>query len=172
MSKFYEIDAQSKFITHKVSDRATHIHNGNDKARLIYSEADERLCIGGLADWKVVATPYDVIDQNTKVLFGSFPLPTGWNLDTAWNDNAVLLTNETGEVGNTGGSWTITGMYYGGEHNHSVGRGTTKIAIDYGWGNQAYYKHSHTIYTDGSHVHSHDGSWRPYSVRYCVAEYQ
>lgn len=176
MSKFYEIDAQSKFKSHRVLDKDTETHNGYvDKARLIYSEADKRLCIGGLSGWNIITTPYDVFDKNTKVLFGSYPLPTGWNLDTAWNDRVVLLTDTSSETGDTGGSWTVTGINTAGSHTHTTSLGTETGNVDYVAivsDYSASQAHTHDVSSDGGHIHSHSPGWRPYNIRYCVAEYQ
>lgn len=174
MSKYFEIDAKSKFRTPKVASQATHTHSGIvDKTRMIYSEADERLYIGGLSAWIGISTPYDVLDQGTKMLFGSYPLPTGWSLDTTWNDRVILLETNAAQIGNTGGSWTITGILGAGSHTHSfIDHATVSVDNDYGpkWLPSVY--HGHKLSSDNSHTHSQSGSWRPYNIRYCVGEYQ
>lgn len=175
MSKYFEIDAQSKFRIPKVADQATHTHNLiSDIARLIYSEADERLYIGYINRWIAVSTPYDVLDQGTKMLFGAYPLPTGWNMDTSLNDRVVLLDTTASQIGNTGGSWTITGIYAAGSHNHNLdgGYATITTEIDYGQATASSAYHGHFTSTESSHTHAHTAGWRPYNIRYCVGEYQ
>jgi len=175
MSKYFEIDAKSKFRIHKVKDHATHIHNGIvDKTRLIYSEEDERLYIGEVSDWIAISTPYDIFDQNTKMLFGSYPLPTGWNIDTTYNDKVVLLETDAGQIGDTGGSWTITGIFGGGSHNHNINKSiaTIKNWVDGGGRFVAAWYHGHFTSDEATHTHSHSPAWRPYNIRYCVGEYQ
>ena len=175
MSKYFEIDAQSKFRTHKVADQATHTHNLiSDIARLIYSEVDERLYIGHINRWIAVSTPYDVLDQNTKMLFGAFPLPTGWNIDVTLNDKVVLLDTNAGQIGDTGGSWTISGINSNGSHNHNLAydRATIQAEIDYGQSIVSSGWHGHYTTTESSHTHAHTPGWRPYNIKYCVGEYQ
>lgn len=172
MSKFYEIDAQNKFKMQSVPDKDTYAHTQADVSRLIYSEADERLCIGTLNSWIIVATPYDILDQNTKVLFGSYPLPTGWNLDATFNDRAVLLTNSASTIGDETGEWTITGMSETGDHKHTMSSASSYSEHrSTGSAYLASYYHTHKTYTDGDHVHSMSSSWRPYHKKYCIAEY-
>ena len=175
MSKYFEIDAQSKFRSHKITDQATQTHTLSDLARLIYSEADERLYIGGVNSWIAVSTPYDVLDQGTKMLFGAYPLPTGWNMETSLNDKVVLLDTTASQIGNTGGSWTITGINGAGNHNHNIvpaDYATLSVEIDYGQDICSSVYHSHFTTTESNHTHAHTAGWRPYNIRYCVGEYQ
>lgn len=173
MSSYYEIDAQSEFRAPKVKDKDTHNHNMiTDIARLIYSEADERLCIGTWNDWKIVATPNDILDQNTKVLFGSYPLPTGWNLDASNDDKVALVTTNASDIGDTTGDWQITGMIENGSHKHSMSRASAVIMHrSSGSVILSSYYHEHTTSTDGDHFHTITSSWRPYHRKYCIAEY-
>jgi len=175
MSKYYEINAQGKFRIPKISDKDTYTHNGEiDISRLIYSEADERLCIGTLTNWMPVSTPYDIFDQNTKVLIGSYPLPTGWNLNTIHNDKVVLITDDITEVEDTGGSWVFSGMAINGSHTHSMGNPSTIAQVDSSSEHHQFPNlyHIHSVSSDSGHVHIMDGTWRPYNIKYCIAEYQ
>ena len=175
MSKYYEIDAQGKFRIPKVADKDTEdITLISDTSRLIYSEADERLCIGTSSTWEILATPYDIFDQLTKVLIGSFPLPTGWNLETTHNDKVALITDDVTEVEDTGGSWVISGMDTDGAHVHSMGNPSTIAQVDYSSEHNQFPNlyHVHSVSSDGGHVHVMDGLWRPYHIYYCIAEYQ
>lgn len=177
MSKYYGIDSQEEIKVHAVLNKNTYTHNGKvDVGRLIYSQTDQRLCIGTLNSWVSISTPYDILDQNTKVLFGSYPLPDGWNLDITSDDKAVLITNDTLNIGGSGGSWTISSMVETGGHNHTM-KTTTHILYLYEYYGKHHrfpspYSHTHTVSNDGSHIHSMAASWRPYHIKYCVAEYQ
>ncbi len=174
MSKYFEIDAQSKFISHRVMNQTTYEHTESDIARLIYSDDDERLYIGGVNNWIAVSTPYDILDQGTKMLFGAYPLPTGWNLDTSWNDRVALLDTNASQIGTTGGSWTITGIFGSGSHNHNLTHdwATTQVNVDYGQMYVSSVYHGHFTATEPNHTHAHTPGWRPYNIRYCVGEYQ
>ena len=174
MSKYYEIDSQQEIKVHEVPNKNTYTHNGKvDVGRLIYSQADQRLCIGTLSSWIPVSTPYDILDQNTKVLFGSYPLPVGWNLDITDDDKVGLITNTASEIGTSGGDWTISGMVESGEHDHITGAGSLYILHrGRGYYGMSLTNHTHTISNDGGHIHSMGHSWRPYHIKYCVAEYQ
>lgn len=115
-----------------------------------------------------------VFGQNvTKMVFASFPLPPGWTLDTTVSDRTILLTNNTSEVGKTSGSWTITGMNSAGGHNHggTVGsptsnalRGTSENTAP----QVSTNAHRHSISTDGAHIHTFNGTWRPYHIKMVV----
>jgi len=173
MSKFYTINSQNKFKVHSVPDKDTYDHNISDIGRLIYSKSNQRLCIGTTNQWINVATPYDILDQNTKALFGSYPLPTGWNLDTTHTDKAILFTNDDSKIGDVTGDWVISGMSESGSHSHTVGTPTSYIYHrSSGYYDLATYNHIHTVSSDGGHEHSMGGSWRPYHIKYCIAEYQ
>lgn len=174
MSKYYEIDAQNKIKVQEVANKDTYTHNGiADVSRLIYSQADQRLCIGTLTSWNIVATPYDILDQNTKVLFGSYPLPVGWNLDTVYDDRAGLITNNASKIGNTSGNWTISGMAEDGEHAHTMGISSFYILHrSTGYYGMSPYSHTHIVSDDGKHDHTMGSSWRPAHRKYCIAEYQ
>ena len=176
MSKFHKIDCQNKIIVHKVANKDSHVHNGEvDEGRLIYCETNKRFYIGDVNSWNMLSTSYDVFDQGTKVLMGYYPLPTGWNLDTSFNDRLALLDNNESNIGNTGGSWTISGMYSDGQHTHSSSTasiGTASSSATNKVKNSSLHLHRHIASADGYHDHTFDGTWRPYYKTYCVAEYQ
>ncbi len=176
MSRFFEIETKGKHWLHRVDDVDTHSHGGDpDEGRVIYSKSDKRIYLGNTLTWNLVTTPYDVIGQNIKVLMGKFPLPTGWNLDTTYNDISILLSNDESDVDTTGGSWTITGINLGGGHAHggTTGYGNSQLLIGYSEPYAVTQKlnHRHSISTETGHFHFFDGAWRWPHVFYCVAEY-
>ena len=175
MSRFFEIDLRGKQWLHRVEDSDTHNHAGDDdEGRVIYSEDDKKVYLGNTITWNLVTTPYDVMAQNTKILMGTFPLPTGWNLDTTYNDISVIVTSTIGDIGTSGGSWTINDMNASDSHDHSTGNPTANLSI----GASDIYTicatrvHRHNITDDDNHFHFFDGAWRWPHTHYCVAEYQ
>lgn len=178
MSRYYEINIKGKHWLHRVADKDTHTHNGEaDESRLIYSEADKKVYLGDTSQWNLVTTPYDIFAQNTRVLMGKFPLPTGWNIVTSWNNNySPIMTDTVGSIGTSGGSWTITGLQEGGSHNHGGRTGTSTSNVYIGASDvytlAAIYNHRHNIGYDGEHFHNFSGNWRWANIKYCVAEYQ
>jgi hypothetical protein len=126
-------------------------------------------------DWLLVTTPYDIMSSGTEILMGTYPFPTGWTISSSYDDRMVMLTNTTGEIGNTGGSWTITGIDSQGAHNHGGSTGTPSATVRVG-GSDIYTRggsqtHSHSIETQGLHQHTFDGNWRPAYVKFAVAQY-
>lgn len=174
--KYHSIEAQSKFYVQRVANIANVTHNGgSDKGRLLYCETNERLYKGENSAWRKLATLYDIIPQNTKVLMGAYPLPDGWNIITnqGLTDRIILLTNTISEVSTSGGSWTIDSMENAGSHRHITGYPTTTISIGkselVGYASSSIHRH-YTDYSD-EHQHTFDGTWRPPTVKYCVAIY-
>lgn len=176
MSRFYEIELKGKHWLHRVDDADAYSHGGNqDEGRIIYSRSDKRMYLGDTLAWNLVTTPYDIMAQNIKVLMGKFPLPTGWNIDTTYNDISILLSDTEGDVDSTGGGWTISGINRSAPHAHSgrTGYSNSQALI----GKSEIYittqrlNHSHGVSSDPGHFHFFDGNWRWPHVFYCVAEY-
>ena len=180
MSKYHEINIKGKHWLHRIADKDTYTHEGTvDKARMIYSEDDESIYIGSGVAWAKLATAYDVLGQNSKVLMGTFPLPTGWNIDTTDDDIMILFTSTEENIDTvpSPGGWYLAGLEEAGLHNHA-GRtkgpqngtiviGKSELYLDVGDD-----RHNHNITYDGQHGHSFDNTWRPAYIKYCVAEYQ
>ena len=178
MSKYQSVEAQSKFICQRVNNIANLAHDQNDdKGRLVYDRTTERLFKGEGTAWVQISTPYDILEQGTQVLFGSYPLPDGWNIveDSNVNDRIILLTDTETSIGASGGSWTINSINTGGNHRHSssvpswINRNIGKSEF---YGNASSETHRHNTNYDGTHQHGFDGAWRPPAIKYCIAEYQ
>jgi len=181
MSKFHEISLKGKHWLHRIADVDTYTHEGSaDKARMIYSEDDEKVYVGSGAGWLKFTTAYDVLGQGSKCLIGTFPLPVGWNIDTSADDIWPTLTPNEGGIGDhhdDDHTWTILGIQGSGAHNHG---GRTKGAqgdtILIGESDIYTYvgddRHNHNIQNAVEHFHSFADTWRPAYIKYCVAEYQ
>lgn len=173
---FYRINNQGKLWIERVDDISLIGHTSGDESRLVYSKSDERVYIGTSTEWRVLAVEYSVMEAGTKMLFGSYPLPTGWNITTS-DDMMVLITTTGSSVGSFSGSWTITGMQNIDSHNHT------------GWTNYATYfrqvraydahkvwrpdgSHRHSILADGIHSHTFGSTWRPDHVKFSEATLQ
>lgn len=183
--KFHTVNVQGKFWTQRVADKDTTQHkNVIDEARLIYSEDDGKLYYGTQTDWKQVMGTYDFITSDTRMMFGYFPLPDGWNINTTKDDMTVMIT-QTSDVGQIEGSWTITGMEYDGIHGHgaastkfpgyfdlgtsdkSIKRGTSDIHDPRASNND----HFHGILEDGYHSHGFNVNWRPSYIKFLEAKF-
>lgn len=174
--RFDKIEVIGKLWLQSVSDKDTEKHRGpKDEGRLIYAQSQRKIYFGDDSDWQLFTTAYDVIDKTSKMLLGSFPLPDGWNIQTDKNDVVVHVTPTSGSVGDTEGTWVITGTDEQGSHNdHILSVPTLNNLLG---GSEIYtsvgrYDHSHTIIVDGLHDHTFDGTWRPAYVNFCEAEYQ
>ena len=142
------------------------------EGRFLYDEDKQALYYASATEWVKLQTEFDLFDEGQKLLFVSQPLPTGWNIDTVWNDRSVLITTTGSQVGGTGGSWTITGMVSNAGHDHypqaggmgnptSIQRRSTSDWYTY----SAKSIHTHYITVDGAHTHTFDGQWRPSYVK-------
>ena len=174
--RFDKVEVIGNIWLHRVADKDTERHRtGKDEGRFIYAQAQQNVYYGTSSDWQIIATKYSVLDSGTRMLMGKFPLPTGWNIVITNDGKAVLISNAGSEVGDPGGSWTITGLDSQGSHNHTTGfgyprevRGTDNLDNVY----LANYSHRHSIAVDGLHSHTFDGTWRPAYVKFCEAEYE
>lgn len=173
--KFYGIRSLGKLWLQRVNDINNETHRGDiDEGRLLYNKADEHLYAGSESRWLRISTPYDIFSLDTKVLFSSYPLPDTWNIDTTYDDMTVITTNLSGSVFTDSGSWTISGIQADGQHNHGARTGgptanSSNIGRSdiYAYGVRTY--HTHTVSSDGSHQHFHDGTWRPAYIVSVVA---
>lgn len=175
--KFHTVDVQGKIWTQRVDDKdTTRHHTAVDEARLIYSRADSRLYFGSYDDWHIVMGKYDFITADTRMLFGYWPLPDGWNINTSKNDMVIQVT-QSGDVGQIDGSWTITGMDQAGLHDHGGETGQADNDIrrgvsDYEDPRAASENHRHTIATDGLHGHGFAVNWRPSYINFVEARFE
>ncbi len=174
--RFDKIEVIGKLWLHIVADKDTEKHRGpKDEGRLIYAQSQERVYFGNDSDWVLFTTAYDVFAANSKLLMGSFPLPTGWNIKTDNDDFSIMVTPTSGAAGTTDGSWIITGIDEQGSHNdHTLSGATTTVLLGASdvYTTVGLFNHSHTLIVDGLHDHTFDGTWRPAYVKFCEAEYQ
>ncbi len=164
---FHEINNQGKIWIQRIDDINDISYSTSDESRILYSKSDEKIYIGTDSEWLALATNYSVISLNTKMIFGSYPLPTGWNIKNE-NDVLVSITNNSGSIGAKAGDWSITSVQNSQPHNHggftgSASSGMTghRIIKDTGFISTAPSTHKHSIYSDGIHTHTFDGTWRP-----------
>lgn len=174
--RFDKIEVIGKLWLHIVADKDTERHrSGTDEGRFIYAQAQEKVYFGNASDWVLLTTAHDVLAANSKLLMGSFPLPTGWNIKTDNDDFAIMVTPSGGEVGDTEGSWIITGLDQQGSHDdHTLGGPTETVLLGSSrlWTQVGLFDHTHTLIVDGVHSHTFDGTWRPAYVKFCEAEYE
>jgi len=172
---YHRINTQGKIWIQRVDDVDV---VAVDEGGLLYSRSNDEIYIGTSTEWLSLSTKYSVLTAGSKLLFGSYPIPTGWNI-TSYNDVIVHLTDTSGSVGSLAGAWKITGFGSGGSHDHG-GNTSTPDNIYASWGdnNPDYVLniptcstfHGHTISSVGNHSHTFDGAWRPRSVKFCEAE--
>ena len=174
--KFHTVDVQGKFWTQRVSDKdTTHHKTGNDGGRLIYSESDGKLYYGGQSDWKIVMGKHDFMETNTRMMFGFFPLPDGWNINLVKNDMTVMISY-TDDIGQIVGSWTITGIQESGAHDHDGVTGPPDATIYAGKSDvenprAASNSHTHALLSDGIHIHGFNIDWRPSYIKFLEARF-
>ena len=177
---FHRINTQGRIWIQRVDDVSLIGHIAADEDRLVYSKSDDNIYIATSSEWIVLSTKYSVLTAGSTLLFGSYPLPTGWNI-TNYNDVIVSITDSSGSVGSLAGAWQITGFGTGGSHDH--GGSTTapdNVYVTWPDNNPDYtldasvvnHLHGHTLIADGVHTHSFDGAWRPRSVKFCEAVLQ
>ena len=177
---FHIINTQGRIWIQRVDDVSLIGHIASDEGRMVYSKSDDNVYIASSSEWVVLSTKYSVLTVGSTLLFGSYPLPTGWNI-TNYNDVIVSITDNSGSVGSLAGSWQITGFGTGGSHDH--GGNTTPPDNTYvAWPDNnpdytldspiVWSLHSHTLDSDGVHEHSFGTAWRPRSVKFCEAVLQ
>lgn len=174
---FHNINNQGKVWIQRVDDISLIGFTADDESCLVYSRSDDKVYIGTSTEWRVLATEYSVMDQGSKMLFGSYPLPVGWNISDI-DDTMVMITNSSGSIGSYSGTWTITAMLDSESHNHT---GYTKYAnvVRYVKNYSDAYRvdrpvasHRHSILADGIHSHTFDGLWRPAYIKFCEGTLQ
>ena len=114
---------------------------------------------------------YFRLDVTTKMVFVSYPLPMGWVLDTTANDKTLIIQNSSTGIGDSAGSWNISGFNAAGGHSHSLG--TSNYNIRYPQSTQASFyiaraEHKHSVSSEGNHTHTQDGTWRPAFKKSCI----
>ncbi|MHA2030691.1 MAG: hypothetical protein ACW99Q_15000 [Candidatus Kariarchaeaceae archaeon] len=179
--RFDKVEVIGSFWMHRVADADTHPHKAVDEGRLIYSIDNERVYYGSNTEWVLLTTAYDVIDQGQRMLFGSWPLPTGWNI-TNRDDVSVAIISAGGGVGSLGSevgessTWAITGIQEQGSHSHGGQTGNPDRVVRRGTSDAQEYvaqdNHKHSLIVDGLHSHSFTGTWRPHHIKLAEGEYQ
>jgi hypothetical protein len=171
---FHRINDQGKIWIQRVDDVTLIGHTAADEGRMVYSKSNEKIYIATDTEWLVLATKYAVIESGSKMLFGSYPLPPGWNI-TAYNDVIVSITNSSGSIGSLDGSWVITGFGSEGSHDHGGYVESANVTVWSEWTGSittAATTHKHSLLSDGNHTHTFDGTWRPTNVKFCEATLQ
>jgi len=177
--RYDKVQLRGKLWLHRVADKDDHRHRtGTDEGRMIYSESDESIYYGKTDDWEKVVSSQDVISTGTKFLMSRFPIPDSWNILTSNDDITVLVTDTSGEVGDTGGTWAIDSMTGStGAHDHSgltgkVASYTAHLGSSEISGTVQTHLHKHSIQSDGLHAHTFDGTWRPAHIKMCEVAYE
>lgn len=174
--KFYKIESKGIFRLPIEASPNSPSHSGtSDEGRMFYEESGGKVYLGNSSSWILLTTRYDVLSQNTKVLFHKAPIPNNWTISTT-DDCMVILTRNTDIVGDdTEGDWVISAMNENGGHSHTLStaqyyglyaRGGSSIE-----GYSGTYRHSHYASTGGNHSHSFSGTWRPYTNTAILAIY-
>lgn len=120
----------------------------------------------------------DIIPANTKMIFKQSTAPTGWTFASEDNDRVIINTSTVGQGGDTGGSWTISGISVDGHALTEAEMPVHNHGFDGNFGYEALAAGSSTFRTTGStdtdnagsgNAHDHDltigNSWRPLYVK-------
>lgn len=175
MKVYGTVNILGKFWPQRSSDISEVSWSAEDEGRILYDSDNDKLYYGTSSKWQKVSDIDDLFSIQTTLLFASV-LPTGWNISSD-NDKVIMLTGSGSLVGQTGGSWIITGASTDGKHKHftpsGLGKpGTSQWRVRIGDWLVANKNHKHTFNNTGNHTHTFDGSWRPYSVKLAIGVYQ
>jgi hypothetical protein len=172
------MDIRGKFWIQRISAILDHPWQAGDEGRIVYDEENDQVYFGGATEWKKANAPSSIFSVGSEIIFASTPLPAGWNIKLVSVLDTILITDSTEEVGDTGGSWAITGMNGAGNHNHFAPDPTAIPTTEGGRGTSSYYNwvpgnnHIHDIYASGNHSHTFDGSWHPPTKQYGIGVWQ
>jgi hypothetical protein len=147
--------------------------------RILYNNAGEMLVRdNGGNDHHIGGVP-----SGTKMFFKQNSAPAGWTFASEDNDRTLLNTSTEAEGGDTGGSWTISGLTHAHTHDytevprHRHSAETSEIATNSGYWAQGEANNNTTFYTDytgsatcttegaSTESVSSDASWRPSYVK-------
>jgi hypothetical protein len=171
------VNILGKFWPQRSSDISLVEWAADDEGRLLYDADNDHFYYATSTKWQKVSDTDDLFRVNTTLMFAS-ALPTGWNIEENITDKVVILTGSTSLIGQTGGSWVITGISQAGNHNHytpsNLGLATPQndVKVTTGDYHTANKNHKHTFNTTGKHSHTFTGSWRPDSVKLAIGVYQ
>jgi len=166
------------FWPQRTSDISEVIWTSAAEGRILYDTDNDDLYYGSASGWVKLTDTDDLFSVGSSLIFASV-IPTGWNIDTAFVDKIIMLTNSTSLIGTDGGQWAITGMVATGKHKHFTPSGlgfpaTTVYADD----DYKYLRalagkyHKHTFNNNSNHSHTFDGSWRPAYTKLVIGVYQ
>jgi len=169
MKIYGELNMRGRFWCRRVSRITNVIWNQDSIGRFLYAKETDSIWFGGNTDWKQITHAEDLINNGQEMLFMSYPFPDNWNIKTGdLNDRIVLTETTSSQIGDTGGSWTITGMNTQNvRHNHfaPTGMGQSNQSVLVGKSERYRYltipQHTHYMNNDTVHTHAFDGSWRP-----------
>ena len=172
----YGMNLRGKFWPQRLASILEDPWEDGDEGRLVYDESLQSVYFATDSEWVKVNSATNLFNVGQKLIFASSPLPTGWNIEDGHSDRVIMITSSTGQIGQQGGDWTITGVSTNGAHNHGgttqtpdmvLGRGTSEI-----YTNAGSSTHIHTISTDGAHTHVFDGLWRPKNVQFILGVHE
>lgn len=147
--------------------------------RVVYSKEDDSMWFGGQTRWRQITHVSDLVNNGQKMVFMDYPLPDDWTIEDSGNsDRSILLTNNNTQIGDVGGSWTITGMNtQDTRHKHYAPDGIGLPTSGRSVGRSEIYtsasnmSHRHYMNNDELHTHAFDGSWRPQHTLAIVGVY-
>lgn len=179
MKIYGRIDMRGKFWVQRATRITDLIWTAAAISRIVYSKEDDSIWFGGKTRWRQITHGTDLVNTGQKMIFMSYPLPVDWTIeDTGNNDKSIMVTNNNTQIGDSGGSWTITGMNtQDTRHTHFAPNGfglpTTGRAVGASeiYTSGSNMSHRHYMSYDSLHSHAFDGSWRPHHVKGIVGVY-
>lgn len=179
MEIYGRLDMRGKFWVQRATRITDLLWTAAAVSRVVYSKTDDSMWFGGQTKWRQITNVTDLINGGQKMVFMDWPLPVDWTLETSdVNDRAILLVNNNTQIGDKGGSWTISGMNsQDTKHSHyapgGVGLPTTSRAVGASeiYSRSSNLSHRHYIGNDANHSHSFDGAWRPAHTKAIVGTY-
>lgn len=121
------------------------------------------------------------VPSGTKMLFIETVAPSGWTLNTAYDDRTILISDGPTNDGtpDTGGSWSVSGLTAN-SHTHGAGSysaaspaaGTALLGTNTGGNDLVARSHSHDVTgtsgSSGAVTVSSSAAWRPNYVEVIV----
>lgn len=147
------------------------------EGRLVYDEDAQALYFASSSEWVKITSVGDLFNIGQKLIFLT-TLPTGWNIDAEADDRIILVTTTGDQVGDTGGSWVISGMNDDGLHDHfTPDQMSNPTSIGWAGASEIYSSagtktHKHIVVDGGLHSHGFQGTWRPENALFAVGVYQ
>ncbi len=175
MKVYGTVNILGDFWPQRTSDISEVEWTAEDEGRILFDSDNYDLYYGSSSNWEELTGANDLFIVGTKLVFAS-TLPTGWNIDTEWDDKAIMLTSSTSQIGVKTGNWILSGLSTQEGHNHftpnGLGGATGSQKMKSGTkAVAASWNHKHTLPTKGGHTHTFDGNWRPARVKFAVGIY-